>query len=142
MSALRALAQDIVAFVEVKVDPHGAARVVLHLTHQFDTDSQSLASISDTSTNVYLSHLDEYYHEAGMSVHSPTVASAGRRPASNGEEVDGEKSQKTMPHTPHPSYSAATPAPKETEIEGMLLEGLDHRLRPSPHSIYIVTFLF
>ena len=98
------------AFVEIKVELDGAARVVLHLAHQFDTDTQSLTSIDVSSVDP--SHNTDDISEA------PTRSS---RPRTSDElkELDlldqrGE-AMLTMQSLPLTG--------KEKEIDSMLLEG-------------------
>eukprot|EP01036_Dinobryon_divergens_P029046 gene29046-38093_t len=113
LPALQSLARDIVAFVEIKVELDGAARVVLHLAHQFDTDTQSLTSIDASSIDP--SHNTDDFSEA------PTRSSRPRTSDDlTGLDYSDQRDDAMLMMQSLPPMTA-----KEGEIDSMLLEDSD-----------------
>ena len=88
----------------------GAARVVLHLAHQFDTDTQSLTSIDASSVDP--SHNTDDISEA---------APGSSRPRSSDERAGQEGGAMV-------NMQSLPPTGKEGEFDSMLLEGKKLRI--------------
>jgi len=127
LPALTALAQDIVTFVEMKIDLNGSARVVLHLAHQFDTDSQSITSTSDINSLGGTSRKDDFTDGGGGTM---SASAAARARVEELGMMDGDNKEKKrsspLPHTASlPSMTHSLMMPRDGEIDGMLLEDSD-----------------
>jgi hypothetical protein len=128
LPALTSLAQDIVTFVEMKIDLNGSPRVVLHLAHQFDTDTQSITSTSDVNS-LGTSRKDELTEGGGITSSSSVAA---RLRTEDFGTLDGgigmeerKRTHSLMHHTASlPSMTNSLMMPREGEIDGMLLEGI------------------
>lgn len=97
--------------MEIKVELDGAARVVLHLAHQFDTDTQSLTSIDASSIDP--SHNTDDFSEA------PTRSSRPRTSDDlTGLDYSDQRDDAMLMMQSLPPMTA-----KEGEIDSMLLEG-------------------
>lgn len=130
------------AFVEVKIDLDGSARVVLHLSHQFDTDTQSLTSVDASSLGLSPSKEEPNSEEAFRTASSPP------KPV-----TDDQQQRQPLELGPSPSSAPSidqqAASNTDKEVDGMLLEGFltkvfkfyDYSLNWNMHFIFVLIYV-